>query len=66
MQLQPELRQPFPECLQKPLGLASVLESQHEIVRVPHEYYLAVRRVFPPGFDPQIENVMQVHVRQQR
>ena len=27
MQLQPELRQPFPEFLQKPPGLASVLES---------------------------------------
>ena len=48
MQLQPELRQPFPEFLQKPLGLASMLESQHEIIRVPHENYPAVRRLFPP------------------
>ena len=57
MQLQPELRQPFPEFLQKSFGLGSALESQHEIIRVPHENYPAVRRLLPPGSHPQIENV---------
>ena len=48
MKLQPELRQPFPEFPEKPLGLGPVLESHHKIVGVADHDQLAFRHFLPP------------------
>ena len=66
MDLQPELRQPLPKLFQKPLRFRPVLESRYEIVGVADHYHLAFRHFLAPDLRPQIEDMMQVHVRQQR
>jgi len=42
------------------LRLRSVLETHHEIVGVPDNNAVALRHLLAPGFNPQVENVMQV------
>jgi len=52
MQFQAELRQPFPELFQEPLGIRPVLKTQHEIVSVTDDDYVA-RCHFPaPDISP--------------
>lgn len=66
MDLQPELRQPFPKLSQEPLSFRPVLESDHEIIGVADHDHVPLRHFLAPDLCPQIENMMQVHVRQQR
>ena len=41
-------------------------ETHDEVVRETHDDHITVRVVTPPPVGPQVEHVMQVHVRQQR
>src|SRR5690606_35535121 len=41
-------------------------KANHEVVRVTNDDDIAPAAVLPPPFDPQVEDVMQEHVRQQR
>ena len=66
VQFQPELREPAAELFQEPLGVIFVLEPDDEVVREPHDDHVTVRVVFPPPVGPQVEDVMQVHVGEQR
>jgi hypothetical protein len=66
VQLQAELRQALLEFSQESLRLRSALETHHQIVGVPDDNTIALRHSLAPGFDPQVEYVMQVDVRQQR
>ncbi len=66
MQLQPELGEARPEFLQTRLSLVLVLEADHEIVRVAHDDHISAAAVLPPPSYPQIEDIMKIHVRQER
>jgi hypothetical protein len=47
------------------LGVSSVLKTQNKIVGIAHHNYLAACDFLAPGFSPQVEHIMQVHVREQ-
>ena len=66
MQFQTKLRQAFPEFFQELFRLRSALEAHHQIVGIPDDNDIAPSHFPALGFDPQIEYVMQVDVRQQR
>lgn len=66
MEFQTELRQPLLKLLQKPLGIGSMLESGHKIVSVSDNNHVAARHFLAPDLYPQIEHIVQIHVRQQR
>jgi len=66
MQRQGERRQTCPHVLQKPLGIGLVLETHDNIVGVAHHDDPSKGMAFPPLVRPQIEDVMQIKVRQQR
>ena len=73
MQFQAKLGEPRVEFLQTRDCFAVVLETDHEVVRRPplrggarHHHHIAAATVVPPLLDPQLEDIMQEHVRQQR
>ena len=47
-------------------GISLMLEAGHEIVSVANDNHVPVRHFLAPFLGPQIENVMQIHVGQQR
>src|SRR5206468_2983086 len=66
VQLQPELREPLAQVVQEPARILVLLETHDEVVREPHDDHLAARHVTPPPVGPQVEDIVQVNVRQQR
>ena len=66
VKFQAELRQPFPKLLQEPLGVGFVLEPHNQIVRVADNNHLPARYLPSPCLCPKVENVVQIHVCQQR
>ena len=66
MQFQTELHQPFLKITQESLGVSPVLKAQHNVIGITRNYDIARCRFLAPSFHPQIEHVMQVHVREQR
>src|SRR6266849_796541 len=66
MQLQSELPESFLEFLPEPLGIRLVLESEHDVVREPDDYYVAAGMLAAPRPDPQVEGVVEIDVREQR
>src|SRR6266487_615471 len=58
VQFQPELPQPFPQLLQKPICIFPILKSQHSIVSVAYDDHLPARHLPPPCLYPQIEYVV--------
>src|SRR5262245_28581680 len=66
MQFQTELCQPLPKFFQELLRICSVLEAHHQIVGITDDYHIASRHFLAPGFDPEVEHIMQVHVGEQR
>jgi hypothetical protein len=66
MQFQTEPHQPLLEISQESFGVSPVLKAQHNIVGIPDDYDIARCHFLAPSFHPQIEYVMQVHVREQR
>src|SRR5918995_6727245 len=66
VQPQIELREPLAKTSPEPLGVPTMLESHHEVVRITHDDHLAARVTTSPLVDPQVKDVVQVHVRQER
>lgn len=66
VQLQEELREPVAQLLVEPFGVIPVLEAHHEVIGETHDHYVPVRVPGPPLVSPQVENMMQIHVRQER
>src|SRR4051794_18865309 len=66
VKFQTELRQPLPELIQEPDGLSSMLKTQHEVVSITNDDYIALRHLPAPGIYPQVEHVVQIHVSEQR
>src|SRR5664279_4285095 len=66
MQLQIELREPFTKLAQEPSRIIEVLKPDHEVVGEPGDDHVAPSGPIPPMPDPQVENVVKVHVSEQR
>ena len=66
MQLQIELRKPLPKISEEPSRVTEVLEADHEVIREPHDDHVTMRVAAPPPIGPPVEDVMEVHVREQR
>src|SRR5215510_5017007 len=66
VQFQPEPRQPFTKLDQEPLRILLILEPNDEVVSPAHHDHIAVRVASSPPVDPQVKNVVQVYVSEQR
>ena len=66
VQLQPEPREPLVKVAQEPLRILLVLEPDGDVVGEPHDDHVTVRPPMPPPIGPQVENIVEVHVREQR
>jgi hypothetical protein len=66
VQLQAELGAPQPEFFQARYRFASMFKANHEVVRIADDDDVAPAAVLPPPLHPQVQDVVQEHVRQQR
>jgi hypothetical protein len=66
VQGEPELRQPFPEVLQEYLRRPHILKARHTIVGITNHNDLSSPWLFPPVLNPEIVDVVEVDIRQQR
>jgi hypothetical protein len=61
---QSERPQAFPKFLVKPLGIITILEADHQVVRVPNEVDFPSGLLTPPRMGPRVQDIMQKHVRE--
>jgi hypothetical protein len=66
MKIEAELVESLTERRQASSCVCLMLETDHEVVRVSEDDTIACRMTLSPLVDPQIENVVQKHIRQQR
>jgi hypothetical protein len=66
VQLQPKLRHTPTKIDKEPLRIRPVLEAADKIIREAHDDHLTASVMPPPPIGPQIKNVVQVHISQQR
>jgi hypothetical protein len=66
MQLQTELREPLAQLGPEPFGLMSMLEAHDEAIGETDHDDVAAGLPFPPSLDPEVEDVMEIEVGQQR
>src|SRR5690606_35334427 len=66
VQLQLELPQSPAEVLEEPPSILLVFEAHHEVVGEPHDDEIATRMPPPPLVRPEVEDIVQVEVRQER
>ncbi len=64
VELQSELGEPRAEFLQTRRGLAMILETDHEVIRITYNYHIAAAAILPPPFDPPVKHIMQEYVRE--
>lgn len=65
VQLQSELRQPLAKLVPEPPCILFVFEPDDEVVSPAHDDHLSVRVAAAPPVDPQVQDIMQVDIRQQ-
>ena len=66
MQLQPEPVQPLRELGQEAPGIPLGLEAHHHVVGVAHHDHLAMCMPLPPLVDPEVVDIVQIDVGQER
>jgi len=66
MKIQAELLESLTEILQAGAGVCFLLESDHQVIRITDHKAIACRMTLSPLVDPQIENVVQEHLGQER
>ena len=66
VEVQPERPHAVLPVVEEPLRVCPVLESRDDVIGIPDDNHIAGRRLTPPSPDPEVEHVMQVHVREQR
>src|SRR6266540_40508 len=66
VQFQGELREPLAQVPEKPLGVLLMLEPDDEVVGEADDDHVTVRAPPPPPLGPQVEDVVQIHVGEQR
>jgi hypothetical protein len=65
-QFQVELREPLAKVSQEPLGVLTMLKARHVVVGEAHEDHVPSRVPPSPLVGPQVEDVVQIDVREQR
>jgi putative transposase len=66
VQLQPEPCEPAAKLVQEPFGVVSMLKAHDEVVRPARDDHLTVRVAASPPIGPQVEDIVQVDVGEQR
>ena len=66
VQLQAELRESVAKVRPEPLGIIAMLESHHEVVGETRDDNVTARVPSSPLVSPQVKDVVQVDVRQER
>src|SRR4029077_21248110 len=66
VQLKPEPRESFAQFRTKLLCFISMLEPRHEVIGKADEDYLPARLLLSPSLDPEVENIVEIDIRQQR
>src|SRR6478609_10838178 len=66
VKLQTELGEPVAQRGKEPVGVVTMLKPDGEVVSETHDNDVAARVVVSPPIDPQVEDVVQVHVGEQR
>src|ERR1035437_3321124 len=66
MQLQGELREPFAKIGEELPGVTMMLEPDNEVIRETHDDHVTKRIALPPPLGPQVQDIVQVHVGEQR
>jgi hypothetical protein len=66
MQFQSKLPQPFPEILQKAVGFRLRLESEDRIIGITHDDHVSPCVLLTPRLHPEVKDVMQIDIREQR
>src|SRR6478609_7943991 len=66
VKLQTELGEPVAKRGKEPVGVVTMLKPDGEIVSEAHDNDVTARLVVSPPIDPQVEDVVQVHVGEQR
>ena len=65
VKFQPKLSQAVLPVVEEPLRIWLPLESQDDIIGVPDDNHVAGCRLTPPPPDPEVEDVMQVDIREE-
>jgi hypothetical protein len=66
MQCQPESREPFAQRPEEALGLLTMLEAHDKVISEPHHDDRAARVPLPPSLDPEVEDIVEIDIGQQR
>ena len=66
VKLQTELGEPVAKRGKEPVGVVTMVKPDGEIISETHDNDIAARLVASPPIDPQVEDVVQVHVGEQR
>jgi hypothetical protein len=66
VQLQAELREPVAKVGPEPIGITAMLEPHHEVVGETRDNDVTARVPSSPLVSPQVKEVVQVAVRQER
>jgi len=66
VQFQSKLPQPFPEILPKTVSFRRVLEPQDRIIGLAHDDHVSSCVFLAPRVHPEVEDVVQIDIRQQR
>jgi uncharacterized protein YbjT (DUF2867 family) len=61
-----EFLQPFAHCFPEAPGVGLVFETDDNIVRVAHDDHAAFCLAPSPALGPEVEDIVQVNIRQQR
>jgi hypothetical protein len=65
MQFQVESPESIPKIRMKPYGIGLVLEANNEVISIPDDDHVAPSMSLPPLIGPQVEDVVQVDIRQE-
>jgi len=65
-QLQAEHREPVAKVGKEPLGVITMLKARHVVIGEPREDHVPTRVPPPPLVGPQVKDVVEVDVREQR
>src|SRR5438552_17864991 len=66
VQSQGELREPLAKVRQEPLRVTLMLKARDEVIRETHDDHVTARVAAPPPAGPQVEDIVEVDVRQTR
>jgi hypothetical protein len=66
MKFQGELSKSVVQCLQETPGFGLVLETHYEVIGPANDDHISSGDMRPPPLDPKVQDIMEIHVRQER